>query len=363
MKIKFLFLPLLCGLLCMPFLVQSQCDMSNYTTATIIPATSYPYVSGSGVTISASTANVPTLTNTSYMCGANTFTTVSPAWWLNSTTGLITLTFSAAVTNFTVVVNGTNDTELFIFNAATGSISLSNFCTTGFSVVGAGNQLLCSSPSATGTIISVNNPTGSTQYTLSHNGLGSGSRIALLDCFGPIIPLPTQLANFSGKVITENETIQLDWETFSENNNDYFQIEQSANEKDFTPIATEKSKGNKQSLQSYQFVDNNPIFGTNYYRLKMVDFDGNYQYSDIIELEFKGNELRVFPNPTTGIFSIEGKGITAGKVAILDHIGRLVQEQNISDNQEIDISSQANGIYFLKIMSNGGTQVKRIIKQ
>lgn len=361
MKSRFLFFPLLCGVLFLPFFVKSQCNLSNYTTATVIPASSYPYTTGA-LTISATTANVTTLTNTSYTCGGNTFATVSPAWWLNSNTSLITLTFSIAVSNFTVVVNGTNGSEIFMFNAATGSISLSDYCTTNFSVVGAGNQLLCSGAGTTGTIININNPTGATQYTLSHNGLVLGSRIALLDCFN-ITPLPTQLASFSGQIIAENESIQLVWETFSENNNDHFEIERSANNTDFEPIGIEKSGGNLQSLQSYQFIDDNPVFGKNYYRLKMVDIDGKYQYSDIIEFEFKGDEIRIFPNPTSGIFRLEGKAITEGKITVFDQVGRLIQSQNISDSQEIDLSNQPNGIYFLKIVSNGGTQAKRIIKR
>lgn len=360
MKNTFLSLPLLYGALFLPFLVKSQCNLSNYTTAIIIPATSYPYTSG-GLTISATTANVTTLTNTSYDCSGNTFTTASPAWWLSSNTSLITLTFSTAVSNFTVVVNGTNNTEIFTFNASTGSISLSDYCTAGFSVVGAGNQLLCSASGTTGTIININNPTGATQYTLTHNGLGAGSRIALLDC--NITPLPTQLTSFSGQIIAERESIQLMWETFSENNNDYFQIERGANSINFAPIGTEKSGANPQSIQSYQFVDDNPMFGKNYYRLKMVDIDGKYQYSDIIEFEFKGDEIRVFPNPTTGVFRVEGKAITEGTIAVFDPVGRLIQSQNISDSQEIDLSNQPNGTYFLKIASNGGTQVKRIIKR
>lgn len=360
-KLYFYLVTYLCLL---PFGIFAQCNMTNYSSAFIIPATSYPYFSSSsGLTISATTANVPTLSNTSYSCNGNTFATATPAWWINSSTGVITLTFSSPVSNFTVAVNGTNDTELFTFTAATGSVNLTNFCTAGFTLQGAGNQLLYSGGSASGTIISINNPTGSLQYTMTHNGLGSGSRIALLDCFAAAIPLPTEIGKFTGKILTHQEAIEVEWQMISESNNDYFQIEQSPNGTDFQAIGIEKSKGDSKNTQFYQFTDTNPLFGNNYYRLKMVDVDGNYQYSNIIQLEFKGNEIRVFPNPTKGIFEIQGKYATEGTVYVSDYIGRLVLQQNLATSQQIDLSNEPNGTYFIKILSNGPTKVKRIVKQ
>lgn len=359
-----LFLYLTVGVWLLPLSIKAQCTMANYTSAYIIPANNYPYFSAStGVTVSATTLNVIPLNNANYSCGGNIFSTASPAWWLNSASSLVTLTFSVPVTNFTVSVNGTNDTEMFTFNSATGSITLSNFCTTGFSLQGTGDQLLYSGASAAGTIISINNPTGSLQYTMSHNGLGSGSRMALLDCFETLMVLPVEIGSFTGEIQSEQEAIELDWQTITESNNDYFQIEQSANGNDFQTIGIEKSKGNSKNIQTYQFIDTNPLFGINYYRLKMVDVDGNYQYSNTIQLAFKSNEIRVFPNPTKGIFEIQGKYATEGTVYVSDYIGRLVLQQNLAISQQIDLTNEPNGTYFIKILSSGPAKVKRIVKQ
>ncbi|MBX2927424.1 MAG: putative metal-binding motif-containing protein, partial [Saprospiraceae bacterium] len=176
-------------------MVVVGCDLTTYQSAIKIAPADFPYTSGSGITVNATT-NVGTLTNTTYSCGGNSFATSPTAWWIQTTSDLITLTFSAPVANFSVVVNGTNSGEIFTFNAATGTISLNNFCTAGFAVIGAGNQLEYTGPGTSGTLITINNPTGSTVYTFTHNGAAAGSRITLLDCFtGDPVPVVNPVSN------------------------------------------------------------------------------------------------------------------------------------------------------------------------
>ncbi|MFM9951903.1 MAG: putative metal-binding motif-containing protein, partial [Saprospiraceae bacterium] len=164
------------------------CDLTTYQSATILGAGNFPYTSGTGITVSVST-NVGTLENQNYSCNGNTFSTAPIAWWINATDQYIILTFSAPVTNFSMVMNGSNNTEVFTFTPATGTVSLNNFCTAAFEVIGAGNQLRCNASGTNGTLVSINNTTGSTQYTITHNGLLAGSRISLLDCY-VAAPLP-----------------------------------------------------------------------------------------------------------------------------------------------------------------------------
>jgi gliding motility-associated-like protein len=164
--------------------ILAQCDLGNYTSSLPIPIASFPYTNAQSIIVSATIVNIPTYANASYSCGGNNFAGASPAWALTATNQSITFDFSVPVCNFTILVNGTNDTEEFYFNSNNGTISLSNFCTNSFVVIGAGSTLLCNfAPTGTGTIITVNNPAGATQYVLTHNGLGLGSRISLLDCY------------------------------------------------------------------------------------------------------------------------------------------------------------------------------------
>lgn len=166
---------------------QSPCDLSNFTSAYILNNNDYPYFSASsGITVDRILVGGGTSNNFNYNCNAQTFSTASPAMYLNgpSPSQSLTFIFSQPVTSFSIVVNGTNTSEEFYFATATGSIQLSNFCTAGFSSFNGNTALLCfATGSATGTLITINNPTGSTSYTMTHNGVGYGSRYALLDCF------------------------------------------------------------------------------------------------------------------------------------------------------------------------------------
>jgi gliding motility-associated-like protein len=191
----------------------SQCDLGNYTTALPIPLASYPYTNINGITVSATVVNVNPLTNFNYSCGGNMFTGSSPAWWVNAANASITLDFSVPVCNFTILVNGTNVSEEFYFNSNNGTISLSNFCTNDYVVIGAGNALLCNNAgAASGTIITVNNPAGATQYVLTHNGLGSGSRYTLLDCYvGCQPPANTISCSTADLTYCEGENATIDY--------------------------------------------------------------------------------------------------------------------------------------------------------
>ncbi|MBK7808987.1 MAG: T9SS type A sorting domain-containing protein [Saprospiraceae bacterium] len=171
------------------------CNLSTYQSATIIGPGDFPYTSGSGIIVNAST-NVATLNNTTYSCGGNSFSTAPTAWWIQFTNEVITLTFSVPVTNFSMVMNGSNNTEVFTFTPTTGTVSLSEYCTSAFEVIGAGNQLQCNASGTYGTIVTINNPTGSTVYTITHNGLLAGSRISLLDCYvGGPVPVVDPVSN------------------------------------------------------------------------------------------------------------------------------------------------------------------------
>ncbi|MBL7766388.1 MAG: gliding motility-associated C-terminal domain-containing protein [Chitinophagaceae bacterium] len=161
----------------------AQCDLGNYAAAYPIPIASYPYTNTAGITVSAAVVNCNPLTNFTYSCGGNSFAGADPAWWINSAAASITFTFSQPVCNFTVLVNGTNQTEEFYFNCNNGAVTLQNYCTAGYTTTGAGNQLLCTNNNALGTIATAVNLAGATVYTITHNGLAAGSRLTLLDCY------------------------------------------------------------------------------------------------------------------------------------------------------------------------------------
>ena len=147
---------------------QSPCNLSNYGSIPKISATSYPYFSaGSGITVSASTVGVSTLSDVSYSCNGQTFPTSNPAWWLNSAAQSITLTFSAPVSSISVIFNGTNSCEEFYFASNCGTVSLSNYCGSGYSLINGGTGLLYNNATTTGSMVTISVLGGATVFTLS----------------------------------------------------------------------------------------------------------------------------------------------------------------------------------------------------
>lgn len=109
--------------------------------------------------------------------------------------------------------------------------------------------------------------------------------------------LPVELLSFDAS--TEKAGVRLRWTTATELNNDFFSLERSLDNQYFTVLATEKGAGNSDQLRSYQFLDNLPFFGTNYYRLRQTDFDGQFRYSAVVEVNWGDLDelVWVYPNP------------------------------------------------------------------
>lgn len=121
---------------------------------------------------------------------------------------------------------------------------------------------------------------------------------------GPIIlkqsTLPVELISFIGFV--EDNTIKLEWTTASEINNDYFQVEKSTNGIDFNTLTVVSGSGNSNKMNDYYTYDELPTRGTMYYRLKQVDYDGKFEYTDLLSVNFEEEtksdcKFTVMPNP------------------------------------------------------------------
>jgi hypothetical protein len=167
------------------------------------------------------------------------------------------------------------------------------------------------------------------------------------------IALPIRLSRFQGKN-TEGGN-QLTWDTESEVNAAYFEVEKSLNNQNFDKIATVKAIG---KANTYVLDDKNGGQNTHYYRLKMVDNDGAFQYSKIIALNSEKNNnklLNIYPNPATQLLTIETT--EEGDRQVVNLLGQIVQRSKAT--QQIDVSALPSGTYFLKI----GGQQARFVKQ
>jgi len=97
--------------------------------------------------------------------------------------------------------------------------------------------------------------------------------------------LPVELINFEANKI--NGKVQLNWTTASENNNDQFIIEQSNDNLEYKEIGAVAGAGTSNTLNQYSFLHDQPFVGINYYRLKQLDLNGTFEYSNIISVRIK----------------------------------------------------------------------------
>ena len=119
-------------------------------------------------------------------------------------------------------------------------------------------------------------------------------------------PLPVKLIYFDAED-ERNGNVLLKWATETEIDNDYFEIQVSEDGSEFRPITTIEGKGTTNEIVTYSFRDENPYFGFNYYRLKQVDYNGDFEYSDIASVNMTDgfDVFSVYPNPATTNLNIK----------------------------------------------------------
>ncbi|MCY7410821.1 MAG: T9SS type A sorting domain-containing protein [Chitinophagales bacterium] len=170
-------------------------------------------------------------------------------------------------------------------------------------------------------------------------------------------PLPIELVYFSAAC--SKQTVELDWSTASELNNDYYVLERSSDNLHFASIGTVDAAGNSSSAKNYSFIDQNPLMGGAYYRLKQVDFNGSSTFSKVQSVSCN-SELGIFiyPNPseTETILQIQSSEKTNAVCEIMNVSGNVVFKKEIqllqgSNELQIDESHFAKGIYDVSLVS------------
>ncbi len=200
----------------------------------------------------------------------------------------------------------------------------------------------------------------------------SFSGTADLDC----TILPLELTEFGGEKVKEQNLLH--WATAREYNTSHFEIERSQDAMDFIKIGELKSGNKKLETQIYQYWDNEPQVGINYYRLKQVDLDGTFTYTKTIAIDNQGiittfEIQKMYPNPAQNVINFVFTVPTSNseiQVEIFDSNGKSVSKntntyQKGVQNFNQNVSSFSKGLYILRIsnLKTGETLTEKFIKQ
>ncbi len=200
-------------------------------------------------------------------------------------------------------------------------------------------------------------------FTGSTGGLNNEQGACLAAAFQP---LPIEL--LSWEVHCNNTEVWTTWSTASETNNKRFEIERSTDGIHFEKIGELDGAGNSNSLLNYQWKDMNPSNQMAYYRLKQVDDNEAYSYSNIKAVECTGNSgvLLIAPNPTYNTVNIS---IPAGfeyplTVHVTDCVGKTHVARTYYNAGEVTLDMQAlrKGTYFIRVQNDREMKVAKVLK-
>ncbi len=240
---------------------------------------------------------------------------------------------------------------------------------------GSGNRVMTSPDGINWTLR--NSPADNNWISISYgNGLfvgvaysGSGNRVMTSGTYGGTLPL--RLLNLSVK--QQNKHCQLQWTTIEEQNTSHFVIEHSSDGRNFSSIGRIAAMGSVATSHNYSFIDEHPEPGTNYYRLKMIDLDGQFTFSKILIVNSPVDEqiiVTAYPNPahSNTTLSVIAPVAEPATYTLLDQTGRQLYSINTllskgANRIVIDMEQLTAGNYYLLLQGQRMARSIKIIKQ
>jgi len=184
--------------------------------------------------------------------------------------------------------------------------------------------------------------------------------------------LPIQLVSFDAKC--QDNKVNVNWSTASETNNDYFTIERSADASSWEFLKKVAGSGNSNALLNYSTMDNNPLSGISYYRLKQTDFNGQSEtFSPVaVKCSEESSQLDItyYPNPfTSEVYAVINNSISDNAIVnVYNILGSIVYSKNINHDQlalksfELDLSKLTDGVYFIEFKSDSYSGITKLVK-
>ncbi len=183
--------------------------------------------------------------------------------------------------------------------------------------------------------------------------------------------VPVELTSFTAQ--TQNAKVILNWATATELNNQGFEIQRKFADGDFAAISFVKGGGTTTNQKEYSYIDKNITDGKYFYRLKQLDFNGQYKFSKIVEVNVRSLDNFVleqnYPNPfnptTTIGYVLQEKGNT--KLTLINAIGEvvavLVNEEQDKGYHKVDLNAAnlSSGVYLYKLQAGSFIETKKMI--
>jgi hypothetical protein len=208
--------------------------------------------------------------------------------------------------------------------------------------------------------LSASGATGVTKGSTLTGIIPAGTTITLLAIGSMSIILPVTFSDFTVKA--EDCKALLEWKTAMEQNNNHFVVERSNDGIHFSAIAQVAAVGNSNTTQTYNYTDESPLTGINYYRITQVDFDGKYTSTAIRSIKINctagAGIVKAYPNPTSNQLYMQSAKVVA-QVNILSSNGqnvlRFVPSTNQGGTFPINVQMLPGGIYLIQVVNKDGT--------
>jgi Tyrosine-protein kinase ephrin type A/B receptor-like/Secretion system C-terminal sorting domain len=178
------------------------------------------------------------------------------------------------------------------------------------------------------------------------------------------VVLPLEMVDF--KATVHQSVVQLRWQTAQEKNVSFYRVQRSDDGKDWTTIARTDAKGNTTQLTEYVAADPFPNSGVTFYRIMSYDFDGTTHFSKVLSVELATKTaFKVYPNPTQNQLNVAHATEKIKSVEILNLMGQILLVTTFEGTYigALDTSGIPSGQHILRVYTEGGIFVEKIVKQ
>lgn len=266
-------------------------------------------------------------------------------------------------TCYTGVTGNFNTTPSVVISATTNS---TNACASATAGVGKVVYFNYNLPSA----LTITNLSSTQTYNIAVyavNGNGYTANMSTSPATLISVSLPIELLSFTGNKV--DKTVKLHWSTATERQNAWFEVERAEDGIAFSTIGKIKGAGDSQSTLDYELMDAAPKPGTNYYRLKQTDFDGQFTYSPVVTVQFDGpGGFRLFPVPVKDYLQLQLDEADAFESLwmVYNALGQLVLSGILPEDQstlDLNVSDLAPGMYWLQRTSGRARSSRMFVKE